>query len=161
MTKSQFHKPVGGVARVALHSADAVGAVSFASDGGCAIAFDDEATEVELLDDGSTFVEKIATDTGIALVEHTLSLVASRNSAEAWLNPDFLQRATRIGVIAEVVLNDGRAIVVGYSRHLATEQPLRLREVTISSGRTPTDTPTVTLRLTSTDGHTSAKLKQT
>jgi hypothetical protein len=161
MTKSQTYKPIGGVARVALHSADAVREVSFASDGECAILFGDEATEVELLDDGSTFVEKITTDTGIALVRHTLSLVASRNSAEAWLDPDFLQRATRIGVIAEVVLNDGRAFVVGYSQHLTTEQPLRLREATISSGDTPLCSPTVTLCLTSTDGHAAAKLIQT
>ena len=144
------HKPIGGVELCELHFADSVEALSFESEG-CDIEFADNGLEVRLMDDRSTFVEKVECDKGVVKVTHTLRLVALRSDAEEWLDKEFIHRATRSGVVARLALNDGRGLIVGASRHLTTEQPLRLESLVCDSGSTPSDTPTVTLCLQSSD----------
>ena len=155
MAENKTYKPVGGVARVALHAADAVVGAQFATEG-CAIEFCDEAIEVALRDDGSTLTETTTPDKGIITVSHRLDLVAERNDAEPWLEERFIERATRVGVVAIVTLNDSRSVVLGYSEHLGTEQPLRLHSLTLNAGVTPSDSPTARLSLCSTDASTAA-----
>ena len=144
------HKPVGGVELCELHFADSVEALSFESEG-CDIEFADNGLEVRLMDDRSTFVERVECDKGVVKVAHTLHLVALRNDAQQWLDEEFVHRAVRTGVVARLTLNDGRRLIVGVSRHLTTEQPLRLESLVCDSGSAPSDSPTITLCLQSSD----------
>ena len=159
MAENKTYKPVGGVAHAALHAADAVVGAQFTTEG-CAIEFCDEAIEVTLRDDGSRLIETTTSDKGLITVNHHLDLVAERNDAEAWLDERFVERATRTGVVAIVTLNDSRSVVLGYSRHLGAEQPLRLHSLTLDAGLAPSDSPTATLSLCSTDASTAAPYLQ-
>ena len=150
MFTTELLKPKGGVARVALHTADAVGSLAV-GDEGCRVRFADEPLEVLLTDDRSLFEEQLSVEEGVMSVEHRLTMVADRNHAPQWLETEFLYRATHEGLIAEVVLNDSRRLLVGYSLRLQGEQPLRLQSLTAASGQRPNDTPTLTLTLAATD----------
>ena len=143
-------KPVGGVARAVLYRPDDDMEIAF-GDGECYAVFNCEGTEVVLLDDHSSFEERIVPDAGAVSVVHTLTLVAARGDAATWLAPGFAERATHEGVIADLTLNDGRRLVVGCSEALGTEQPLRLASLFCDSGLRLTQTPTVTLTLRSED----------
>lgn len=144
------YKPIGGVELCRLHFADSVDTLSF-EEAGCKVKFADEGIEVRLIDNSSTFVEKVECDKGVISVVHTLRLAALRNDAQRWLDDDFMQNAAYRGLIARLVLNDGRKLVVGLSRHLDIEQPMRLESLVCDSGSSPSSAPTVTLKLRSTD----------
>jgi hypothetical protein len=77
--------------------------------------------------------------------------VADREVAKAWLDKDFLDRAYLDGLVAQVLLADGRRLLVGYSALFGDEQPLRLESLISTSGTQLHDKPTVTLRLVSHD----------
>ncbi len=150
MFTTEYLKPKGGVARVALHTADAVGSLAVGDDG-CRVRFTDEPLEVQLTDDRSLFEEQLSVEEGVMSVAHRLTMVADRNHAPQWLATEFLHRATHEAPTAEVELNDSRRLLVGYSLRLGGEQPLRLQTLLAASGQRPNDTPTLTLTLASTD----------
>ncbi|MBQ3026956.1 MAG: hypothetical protein IJD27_05455, partial [Alistipes sp.] len=74
-----------------------------------------------------------------------------RIKGQRWLEEEFLERCAVEGVIAAIKLCDGRRLLAGYSATFASEQPLRLESATSTSGTSPHDIPTVTLRLVSHD----------
>lgn len=150
MFATEYLKPKGGVARVALHTADAVGRLVVEEEG-CRVSFADTPLEVPLVEQASHFEETVTADGGSIAVCHRLTMVAERNLASEWLDPDFLRRAALQGVVAEVELCDSRCLLVGYSLRLAEEQPLRLQSMDSSSGVRPNDLPLITLTLSATD----------
>lgn len=156
-TSNRDYKPVGGVARAVLYApGDATGVVF--DDGHCTAAFECEGVEVALLDDMSSFEECAASDAGAVSVVHTLTLVARRNDAEAWLTPDFAERAAHEGFVADIVLNDGRRLLGGCSETFGTEQPLCLVSLKSASHCRLSQTPTVTLTLRGEDGELASQV---
>lgn len=129
-------KPIGGIKSCALYAASAV--VS-------------QPITVELMDDRSTYNQMLCSEKGVCTVNHTLRLVAYKDSATAWLESQFIRRASLQGVVAELVLNDGSSVKVGYSEALHYQQPLRLTKVEIESGSSAEHIPTVVLTLCSQD----------
>lgn len=122
------------------------------------LMFDDvEAVmECSLMEDASIYEERISFDEGVAAVQHTLTLVADRNGAAAWLEQEFLHDGSDKGLCAVVTLNDGRQLLVGYSERFGAEQPLHIAEIVSTCGRSLADLPTITLTLTSFDTTASA-----
>lgn len=151
------HKAVGGVERVILYPANAVQSVLFSSEG-CEVELIDDPLEVELIDDASHYDEMTESKNGATKITHTLHLVAARNEADVWLENNFVERASIDGVVAVVVLADGRNLLVGYSQQFGDEQPLRLGSLTSSSGSSAHDQPTVTLQLVSCDTEFSLEI---
>lgn len=144
------YKPVGGVESCALYPAEAVQTALFSSEG-CQATLSGMPVAVMLLDDASHYEEVVESCDGITKISHRLSLVADRGDAAPWLDVDFLERASIEGLVAVVGLANGRSVLVGYSLHFGSEQPLRLQSMTSTSGSKLHDTPTVTLFLTSCD----------
>ena len=155
MSGSSNYKPVGGVSRAVLHFADTLGGAEFSAEG-CRIDFEEEGLEVELVDDASTYDERMSVEKGRLLIEHTLHLVARRDAAAPWLDEAFAERLLYDGVVAEVELNDGRHLVVGCSAALYDEQPLRLAGLAVESGAALREQPRVTLDLVARDKALSA-----
>lgn len=151
------YKPVGGVESCALYATDAVAAALF-SGSECSVSFSAEPLVVELLDDASHYIEEVTNDTGGHSVKHTLTLVADHAKGGAWLDEEFVERATSQGVVAVVRLCSGRELLVGYSAHLADEQPLLLASLSLSSGCKLLDTPQITLTLVSHDTELSHEI---
>lgn len=155
--KAENYKPIGGVESCSLYATDAVATTLF-SGSGCSVKLSAEPLTVELLDDASLYEEEVSIDTGGRRVKHTLTLVADRTEAEAWLDEEFVERVASEGVVATVKLCDGRELLVGYSAHFAEEQPLRLASLNVTSGRKLLDTPQVVLTLVSHDTELSHEI---
>ncbi len=155
--KPANYKPIGGVESCSLYATDAVAATLF-SGSECSVTLSAEPLAVELLDDASFYEEEITTDTGGRRVKHTLTLVAARTEAQAWLDEEFVERVASEGVVATVKLCDGRELLVGYSAHFAEEQPLYLASLSVASGRKLLDTPQVVLTLVSHDTELSHEI---
>ena len=109
-----------------------------------------------LIEDRSSLNEEISFKDGIVAVRHTLTLVADRNLAEAWLEPAFCSEAVLCGLCAVVTLNDGCTLLVGCSERFGTQQPLRPVSIVSSSGSRLADMPTLTLTLESYDTSAAA-----
>lgn len=146
-------KPVGGLRSVKLCASDNIERVTFASDQDSLLEFVDSSAVMEcsLLEDSSSFEEEFSFDQGVVAVKHQLTLVANRDLGAAWLEPEFSNEDRRQGLCAVVTLNDGRQLLVGYSKRFGAQQPLRIKEVKVRSGRKLSDVPTVTLILESCD----------
>lgn len=129
-------KPIGGIKSCVLYAAGAV---------------ENQPVTVELMDDRSTYNQMLSSNKGVCTVTHTLRLVAYKDSAVAWLESHFIRRASIQGVVAELTLNDGGSVKVGYSEALLYQQPLRLSKVEIESGSSAEHIPTVVLTLCSQD----------
>lgn len=157
MKMNSAYKPVGGIESVTLYPADAVEQAIFSSLG-CEVELSGDAICVPLLDDGSLYEERTECNGGIHRVSHTLQIVANRDNANEWLSLDFLERASIEGVIAVISLYDGRCLLAGYSAHFGSEQPMRLESLISSSGDSPRDTPTATLRLIAQDTEFSPEI---
>lgn len=157
MGTTTSYKPIGGVESCTLYPADAVVAALFSSRG-CEVELYGTPTEVALLDDASHYEESLENESGVVKVRHTLNLVADASLAQEWLEPRFLERCATEGVVAEVRLTSGRHILVGYSATFLNEQPLRLETLISTSGKSPKDHPTVTLRLLSHDTTLSCEI---
>ena len=151
------YKPVGGVESVALYPTDAVVVALFSSEG-CEISLSSEPIEVELLDDLSHYEEQAERRCGTTKISHRLNLVADRKEAAEWCAPEFLERCAIEGVIAVIALCDGRRLLAGYSAQFGNEQPLRIEQLTSSSGERLQDMPTVTLQLVSHDTEFSQEI---
>lgn len=160
-----FGKPAGGVAAVQLLSAANIREAEFsAGNTRCtciALGFCDPQAVMQcrLLEERSSFVEKLTVDEGPAAVTHTLHLVADRNLAEAWLEPAFTAELMTRGAAAVVTLTDGRRVLAGVSRKFGLEQPLRLKLLKVDSGRRLADEPTVEMVLESVDTSFAAQLE--
>ena len=148
-------KPAGGVRSVILTPADNILNVSFDNTGSrwryCNMVDEQQAMECTLVEDRSSFEEKLTDDEGLLSVRHTLRLVSDRNFAEMWIEKDFAEECRRSGLVAIAMLGDGRNVVVGYSRKFYDEQPLRLKSLSVHSGSKPSDVPTVEMVLESVD----------
>lgn len=153
------YKPVGGVARVALYPAGGDMDFRFA-DGVCTADFGCKPSVVPLIDDRSSFEELFDSSSGPVSVTHTLTLVAERGAAEHWLSAKFAADVLRQGFIADITLNDGRRLLVGCSERMERDFPLRFVSLRSESGKKPSDTPTLTLTLRSTDAEAAVPLAE-
>ena len=156
-TSPVCRKPAGGVAAVELSAAANIRDIEFEEGGGLTVCsllnFADNSAVMrcELLEERSSFVETLTADGSSVAVKHTLKLVADRNMAQGWLEPRFISEAMCGGIVALVTLADGRRFIAGVSRKFGLEQPLRLKSITVDSGRSATDEPEVILILESFD----------
>lgn len=152
---------MGGVRSVELFAANNLSVVRFTADATqCTkLMFVDEGAVMSclLLEDRSSFDETFSFEEGVVAVKHTLRLVADRNLGGAWLEAEFRREAVQRGLCALVTLNDGRQLLVGYSARFGAQQPLRISQIETSSGRAPSDQPTVTLQLESIDTSAAAE----
>lgn len=121
-----MYKPIGGVKSVSL----------------CFATQTDKAATVPIIDDSSYYNQSVSADNAAVVVEHSLTLLARRADCQMWMNTHFVERAILEGFVATVCLNDGREFVLG-----SAELPLRLSLLTQTSGKSLSDTPTVTLTL--------------
>lgn len=112
--------------------------------------------ECSLLEDTSSLEESMSFEGGAVAVRHTLTLVADRNLAAAWLGPEFRNESLLKGLCAVVTLNDGRQLLVGYSERFGAQQPLRIKEIISSSGQRPSEAPTITMILENYDTSVAA-----
>lgn len=157
MVVNRNYKPVGGVESVSLYPADAVQAALFSRDG-CEVELAGSPIKVPLLEDASKYEESSKVHKGVSSVSHLLHIVAERNNAEEWLNPDFIEQATLVGFVAIISLCDGRQLLAGYSARFCDEYPLRLENIISTSGTDLCEVPTVTLRLVSYDTEFSPQI---
>lgn len=142
MTEKRY-KPVGGIAHVELFAVHGLGGVEDMVQG--------RGVAVPLVDDGSHYDERIEPRTYPVSVEHTLTLCSDRNLSAAWRDKEFLRHAAAEGVAARITLLTGETLIVGWSRHFAFEQALRLRSLEFHSGSRPKEQPKVVLTLSSCD----------
>lgn len=155
-------KPSGGVRFVALTTAGNLREAEFADDGRTCRpveAWDDGAVmRCRLLEERSSCTESLMVEGGAVAVKHRLHLVADRNLAAAWLEPDFIAEALCGGLAAAATLGDGRRLLLGVSPKFGIEQPLRLRSLTVDSGSRADDAPTVEMVLESVDTSFAAEM---
>lgn len=152
MNASQTTKSVGGVARIVLHFATAVRPIDWeAGSQAVKVAFDDTGIPLTLKEYASTLDEQLSVEQGLVAVRHTLTAVMRRRDALLWLDAEQLRRLAEQGTIAEVVLMDGRRLLVGWSERFGACQPLKLASMVSHSGKAPDDEPTVTMVLNTTD----------
>ena len=121
-------KPIGGVRGVTL----------------CFSTDENKRSEIDvpLVVDSSEYIQQVDCTRAIVVVSHLLTLVSERRNALPWIDLPFLERAAMEGVIATVVLNDGRVVDVG-----SKSAPLRIVSLKDASGTSCSQTPTVTLTL--------------
>lgn len=152
---SSHRKPVGGVRSVRLCSAKNIQYVDFGSDATCyrklEFCDEDEVMSCQLCEEASSLEEILSFDGGRVAVQHTLILVAERNQSAVWLEAAFCREAMQDGLCAEVELNDGRRLLVGYSERFGAQQSLRIKEIRSLSGRTLLESPTIAMTLESYD----------
>ncbi len=91
-----------------------------------------EAVRVEIDTAKSTYRELVSVDRGVVKVEHTLTLVTDAE-CDFWQR-EAMAEAVVSGCIAEVVLSGYGEVLLGWSRSLGYEQPLRLVRTTVESG---------------------------
>lgn len=152
---SSHRKPVGGVRSVNLCAADNIAVAGFVDNATVCnqleFVDDNAVMECMLLEDCSSFEERFSFDDGVVAVQHTLTLTADRNLAEAWLEPEFRNESVAKGLCAIATLNDGRTMLVGYSERFGASQPLRISEIAVLSGCKLSDVPKITMILDSFD----------
>ena len=146
-------KPAGGVAAAEIAAVANIREALFDNPQSVELHFADPnaVMKCQLLEDRSSFTEKLESDGRSAKVRHTLRLVADRNLAQAWLDTAFTAELMCRGAVAAITLTDGRRLAIGLSRKFGTEQPLRLKSLTVDSGCKASDEPTVELHLESVD----------
>lgn len=153
MAEKTSYKPIGGVLRAELFP---IGQHTTTAE-----LLERSPIEVELWDYASSYEEKFSVESGQVGVEHTLTLVASAEVADEWLEEEFCRVAAANGVVARLQLACGESFLVGQSTKFLLEQPLRLRAVTYSSARKPAETPLVKLTLVSFDTCSSRQNRKT
>lgn len=139
MDSGRFYKPVGGVVAAELFFVRDLGPGGTMEAG--------RGMAVELMDDGSSYVEELSARDGQVSVAHTLTLCSDRNLAPLWFDRRFLRLCAAEGVAALVTLATGERITAGLCRRYGSEQALRLRSLRFLSGERPNDSPRVVLTL--------------
>lgn len=141
-TNSKF-KPIGGIASAELFLVKDLKSLNDMST--------KEGIEVELSDYASHYDESFRADNGLVSVKHTLTLVAAREDASAWIDADFLRHCAADGVVAKVTLSTGEKLTIGWSKKMLFEQALRLQSLTCSTGTRPKHRPRIELVLSCCD----------
>lgn len=121
----------GGVKSILLMAAEAAFDAVFSSEG-VTLSLPSEGTvEVVPDDDSAQWTEQLEVRDNVTRVEHDLEFCVE------WRHPaGKLLHDARQGVVAVVELTSGRKLLAGYSATFAAEQPLRLKLLKRSSGRT-------------------------
>ena len=132
----------GGVKSVLLVSADAAIEVKFSSGGVKVTLPSDGATLVMPDDDSALWSDSLSRHEGTQRVEHKLEFTIPMGHPAAELAK---------GVIAIVELTCGIQLLGGYSEAFATEQPLKVSSLKITSGRTREDDTQCKVTLTAID----------
>jgi hypothetical protein len=149
MTEKNSYKPVGGVLRAELYPTGMMSEVEQILAG--------EAVEVELKDYASHYDEIFSVESAGVGVEQTLTLVASAERAEAWMEAEWQRRAAAEGVVARLSLATGEELIVGWEKRLQSEAALRLHTLHYTTGTSPREMPEITLTLV---GHTTTSARK-
>ncbi len=121
---------VGGITSVVLHPTTTLSSEGVASGDGY---------NVTLCDWGSSYVETLNVQDGLYMVTHKLTFVGY--VGEDPIAGERFKAVLREGVVADVVLNSGVTIRVGWSDKYGSAAPLRLVSSELESGEKPIDYP--------------------
>lgn len=105
----------------------------------------------------SFYEERTDASSGIALIEHRLSLVIPREYAATLLEGDTAALWSACGTAAVVDTVSGERLTVGCSERFGAQQPLRLVAVDFTTGDSPRTVPAATLLFTSFDTSPAAR----
>lgn len=160
MPRPAPRKPAGGITAAALTPAGNLLRAAAAADGRIEATFrdPDALTAFPLAEQRSSYTELLDTQAGPQRVRHELTLVISREAADALLTPAF-RRTAAAGVVAVITMASGERLLAGWSPHLGTQQPLRLACIGMESGTKPLDGTPVAVTFTSEDADRAAALK--
>ena len=152
-------KPAGGVRAVLIASAERFIA-TFSDDGTKCSTDDGPETMIAcpLIDDRSSFDERLEIRGGVKTVTHTLKLVADRDAAGRWFHPSFIHLLRHTGVVARIEMGDGRHLIAGTSANIPCGHPLKLRSIEALSGCSNADRPTAVMVLQCTDDAFAAEI---
>ncbi|MDR2935862.1 MAG: hypothetical protein LBU80_00755 [Rikenellaceae bacterium] len=99
----------------------------------------------------ATYRETINLDNGVRITTHTLAFSFDKMDADARKALCEIATASLCGLVAVVTTENNDTLLVGYSREMAGERPLRLAASDASTGAKQTDPGTVNLALESCD----------
>lgn len=102
-------------------------------------------------EDQATYTQKSVSHQPVVLVEHTLWMFLERVDSDSIRAVRELAEASQEGLLALVTLATGERLLVGYSRHLGCEQPLRVVKMESESGESPKERSGVRVVLSSVD----------
>ncbi len=117
-------KPLGGIASLKLGVASSTGA---------APTLEESGTNIPLLEDRSTYTEKVEWVGATQCVEHTLTLYTSFQ----YTLPEELLGALSQGFVALIEFNSGDTTTVGWSTEALADRALQLMSCTIVGGEKP------------------------
>ena len=153
-------KPAGGIVSVELiAAADFTGAV-YNHAGACFTSAETSGPFAAYVfrEDRAAYTEEASGNDGQPLVKHTLKVEfpagPETDGAVAGLSA-----AASGGFVAIVTTGTGQRLLAGYSVRFGTQYPLRPVKVSSASGSCPSDFPSVTVTLESTDAEYSKPLK--
>ncbi len=141
-TNNKF-KPIGGIISAELFLVNGLKSINDLAT--------QEGIKVDLSDYASHYDESFMTDNGLVSVQHTLTLVAAREDAKAWIDAEFLRNCAADGVAAKIILSTGEKLTIGWSKKMRFEQALRLKSLTCSTGTRPKHRPRIELILSCCD----------
>ncbi len=136
-------KPIGGIISAELFLVNGLKSINDLAT--------QEGIKADLSDYASHYDESFMTDNGLVSVQHTLTLVAAREDAKAWIDAEFLRNCAADGVVAKITLSTGEKLTVGWSKKMQFEQALRLKSLTCSTGTRPKHRPRIELVLSCCD----------
>ncbi len=143
MATNNTFKPIGGIVAAELFLVNGLKSRNDMSK--------TEGIKVNLSDYASHYDESFLSDNGLVSVNHTLTLVAAREDAKAWIDAEFLRNCAADGVAAKVTLSTGEKLTIGWSEKMQFEQALRLKSLTCSTGTRPKHRPRIELVLSCCD----------
>ena len=153
-------KKRGGVESIALVPAGHITNVEF-EDGKCIAITLDEGAEFSgftLREGEACYTEESASGPGPALIVHTLVFALEMMDGASASVVEALCRNSMDGLVAVVSLADGTRLMAGCSPRFGTAYPLRVGEVSSTSGRKAGDTPQRKLVLVSRDTQPACEL---
>ena len=151
MTSAQKLKPAGGIASAAVVPAGAAACGSAAEIAAAAVA-------VPLAEGLSSYDEMTDSADGTLRVEHRLTIAVPPEYVRDFIGRDVQRRWASEGTAAVITTVAGERLVLGWSEHFGTEQPLRLTGMAVSTGTTPREIPAVVLTFRSVDTSPASRL---
>jgi len=146
MTMAGEHKikPVGGVCSAAVVPAGT-------AVGNSPQEIIEAAVGIPIMEDRTSYEERISWKNGIARTEHLLTVTVARDYAQEHFTARVQRHWAREGTAAVIRTAAGELIVAGWSERFGAEQPLRLVSMDSTTALSPRDTPTSTLLFRSVD----------
>ncbi len=145
-------KPAGGIVSVELVAAAAFKGAEYDPESGCftSVETSEPFAAYVFREDCAAYTEEASGAAGQPLVKHVLKMEFP-GGPETDKAVGELSALDATGFAAIVTTGEGQRLLAGYSRRFGTQYPLRLAKVSSGSGSHPSDFPSVTVMLESTD----------